>query len=143
MASSLYTTGSALGFVCHCYANVPIDTICTFIAFSWISHVLGLRESRTIMVDKGTDMVMRRSARSGEHPDKCHEGSITGSKSLYPDSRGDCSPQIIFMEGGRVKRAANSSSGVSEDHRDYHEFYARTRASFFAERATSRARYQR
>jgi len=69
MALSLYTAGSALGFVYHCYADVPIDTICTFIAFSWISHVLDLRQSRTIIVDEGTDMVMRRSARSGEHPD--------------------------------------------------------------------------
>jgi len=69
MASSLYTAGSALGFACSRYADVPIDTIRTFIAFSWISHVLCLGESRTIMVDKGTDMVLRRSARSGEHLD--------------------------------------------------------------------------
>jgi len=62
MALPLYTAGSALGFVCPLYIDVPIDTICTFIAFSWISHVLCLRESRTIMVDKGTDMVLRRCA---------------------------------------------------------------------------------
>jgi len=92
MASSLYTAGSALGFVCPRYADVPIDTICTFIAFSWISDVLCLRESRTIMVDKATDMVLHRSARSDEHPDFLSEGSITGSKSLCLDSCGDCSP---------------------------------------------------
>jgi len=45
MASSLYTAGSALGFACSRYADVPIDTICTFIAFSWISHVLFERKS--------------------------------------------------------------------------------------------------
>jgi len=69
MALSLYNAGSALGLVCPRYADVPIDTTCTFIAFSWISHVLCLRESRTIMVDKGTGIVLRRSTRSGEHPD--------------------------------------------------------------------------
>jgi len=43
MASSLHTAGAALGFVCSRY--VPIDTICTFIAFSWISHSLFKRKS--------------------------------------------------------------------------------------------------
>jgi len=38
------------------------------------------------MVDKETDMVLRRSARSGEHLDfLSHERSKTASKSLCPD----------------------------------------------------------
>jgi len=45
MASSLDTAGAALGFVRSRYADVPIDTICTFIAFSWISHFLFKRKS--------------------------------------------------------------------------------------------------
>jgi len=45
MASSLDTAGTALGFVCSRYADVPIDTICTFIAFNWISHSLFERKS--------------------------------------------------------------------------------------------------
>jgi len=43
--------------VCSRCADVPIGIICTFIAFSWISHVLCLSESRTIMLDKGSDKV--------------------------------------------------------------------------------------
>jgi len=49
-------------------------------------RLLCLRESRTIMVDKGTDMVLRRVWWTSWFP-KCHERSRTGSKSLCPDSR--------------------------------------------------------
>jgi len=59
----------SLRWVLSVLATLMWVSICTFIAFSWISHVLCLRESRTLMVDKGTDIVLRRSARSGEHPD--------------------------------------------------------------------------
>jgi len=45
MTSSLDTADAALGFVCSRDADVPIDTICTFIAFSWISHSLFKRKS--------------------------------------------------------------------------------------------------
>jgi len=51
--------------------------------------------SRKIMVDKGTDMVLRRSARFGEHPAflRAVKYRVTGSQSPCPDSCGDCSPQ--------------------------------------------------
>jgi len=64
-----HSTLQALRWVLSVLATRTCLSLCTFIAFSWVSHVLCLRESRTLMEDKGTNMVLRRSARSGEHPD--------------------------------------------------------------------------
>jgi len=48
---------------------------------------------------KGTNMILRRSARSGGqtiHHFLSAVVSIAGSQSPYPDSRGDCSPQFHY-----------------------------------------------